>query len=223
MRPSAPVPRPHRLRSAPAQNFRSPWPEHSAFETRPARIPRGPPPPRPCRHSRNSLRPARYSARRLLAEVAPPELAAAQPVCYFHRRIRSVASRALRRFPGPGKCPAPEFSFAAAIRAAIPAASAVYELFPSREYLRSYHIRLLRLNAFAGPLPRTGERIASFVALSNDSTPPGKLLLAARRYCYLVRDSCFFRRPVQAERMILFSPRQVRRAYCAACCFAGLF
>jgi len=36
----------------------------------------------------------------------------------------------------------------------------VYELFASREYLRSYHTRLLPLNAFAGPLRRTGERIA---------------------------------------------------------------
>jgi hypothetical protein len=81
---------------------------------------------------------------------------------------------------------------------------------------------LLLLNAFAGPLRRIGERIAAFVALSNDSTPPGKVLLAVRRYCYLVRGSCFFHRSAQAERMILFSPRQVRRAFCAVCCFACL-
>src|SRR2546430_6077545 len=94
------------------------------------------------------------------------------------------------------------------------------ELFPSPEHLRSYHTRLLPLNAFAGGLPRTGERLASLVALSNDSTPAGKVLLAARRYCYLVRDSCY--RRVQAEGMIFFFPRQVQRPFCAVCWFACL-
>src|SRR5258708_16699531 len=51
--------------------------------------------------------------------------------------------------------------------------------------------------------------------------PPGKtvahcslILLANTRF--LFHDS------VQAERMIFFSPRQVRRAFCALCCIACL-
>src|SRR5260370_5689269 len=222
MRRSAPAPRPRHLRSATDQNFRPPSPAHSAFETRPAQIPRGPPRRRPCPHSRNSPPPARYSGHRRLAKLAPSERAAAQPVCCFQRHTRSAASRAPRQFRTPGKCPAPAFSFSAVARTAILRASAVYELFPSREYLRSYHTRLLPLNAFAGPLPRTGERIEPSGVLLNDSTHPGKLLLAVRRYSYLVRQSCFIHRPFQAERMILFSPRHVGRAFCAACCFACL-
>src|SRR5712664_2672384 len=192
MRRSAPAPRPRHLHSAPARNFRPPSPPHSAFETRPAQIPRGPPRRRPCPHSRNSPPPARYSGHRLPAEVGPPERAAAQPVCCFQRHTRSAASRAPRQFRTPGKCQSPASSFAAATRTAIPRASAVYELFPSPEYLRSYHTRLLPLNAFAGPLARTGERIEPSGVLLNDSTHPGKLLPAVRRYCYLVRESCFF-------------------------------
>src|SRR5256885_10243470 len=36
------------------------------------------------------------------------------------------------------------------------------------------------------------------------------------------RDCCFLHRPVQAEPMIFFFPRQVQRAFCAVCCFACL-
>src|SRR5260370_19598277 len=222
MRRSAPAPRPRHLHSAPARNFRPPSPAHSAFETRPAQIPRGPPRRRPSPHSRNSPPPARYSGHRLPAEVGPSERAAAQPVCCFQRHTRSAAWRAPRQFRTSGKCQLPASSFSAVTRAAIPRVSPVYELFPSREYLRSYHTSLLPLNAFAGPLPRTGERIAPFGVLLNDSTHPGKLLPAVRRYCYLVRESCFIHRSFQAERMILFSPRQVGRAFCAVCCFACL-
>src|SRR5260370_1448776 len=192
MRRSAPAPRPRHLHSAPARNFRPPSPAHSAFETRPAQIPRGPPRRRPSPHSRNSPPPARYSGHRLPAEVGPSEREAAQPVCCFQRHTRSAASPAPRQFRTPGKCQSPASSFAAATRTAIPRASAVYELFPSPEYLRSYHTRLLPLNAFAGPLARTGERIEPSGVLLNDSTHPGKLLPAVRRYCYLVRESCFF-------------------------------
>ena len=77
----------------------------------------------------------------------------------------------------------PESSGGVEGRAAIPPAFAICELFPSREYICSYHTRLRRLNGFAPRLARTGERVKRGAALSNVSMHPGKLLLAASRYC----------------------------------------
>src|SRR5438445_6071824 len=149
MRLSLPVLQPLRLRPAAVQNFPPWWPVHSAFETRPTRIPRGPPPRPSYRRPRNSLPPARYFARRLLEGLAPPELAGAQPARSFRLHTRLIASRAHRQFPPRGECRVPVFSFAAVMRAATPQTSAVYELFPLREYLCWYHSRLRPLNGFA--------------------------------------------------------------------------
>jgi len=82
-----------------------------------------------------------------------------------------------------GQRTAPESSGGVEEPAAIPPAFAICELFPSQEYLRSYHTHLRPLNAFAQRLARTGERVERGAALSNVSMHPGKLLLAASRYC----------------------------------------
>src|SRR6266852_6220371 len=152
MRWSAPALWPRRWRSATGQNFQQPLPARFVFGTRRARIRRGPLPRRLCRRSRNSLRSARYSGHRLFAKPVLPESAAAQPARCFRRRNPPAASRALRRFPKPEKCLAPEFFADAVTRGEIPPACAVLEFFPCIESLRWYHIRLRLLNAFAGTL-----------------------------------------------------------------------
>src|SRR3989442_14987817 len=118
MRLSLPVLQPLRLRPAAVQNFPPWWPVHSAFETRPTRIPRGPPPRPSYRRPRNSLPPARYFARRLLEGLAPPELAGGPPARPFHLPPRLIASRRHRQFPPPRRCPGAVFFFSAVMRAA---------------------------------------------------------------------------------------------------------
>src|SRR2546427_12475847 len=118
MRLSLPVLQPLRLRPAAVQNFPPWWPVHSAFETRPTRIPRGPPPRPSYRRPRNSLPPARYFARRLLEGLAPPELAGAPPARPLPLPTPLIAPRAHRQIPPPGESAAAGFSFARVSRAA---------------------------------------------------------------------------------------------------------
>src|SRR6266850_3878934 len=167
MRRCARAPRRHRLRFVLLQNFQSKWRGHFAFERLRARIPRDPPPRPPYPRSRNLPLPPRYFARRQLAVPAPPELAAAQRERCSRPRSRTAVVPAFRQFPPPGPRQAPGSSGAVEGRAAIPPAFAICELFPSREYLRSYHTRLRLLNGFAPQLVRTGERVKLDAALSN--------------------------------------------------------
>src|SRR6266403_248440 len=182
MRRCEPAPRPHRLHLALGRNFQLRWPVHSVFETRPAQTPHGPPPRLPFPRRGSSRWPPRFFVRRPPAELALPEWAAAQRERCSRRRSLTGAVPAFRQFPPPGPRLAPESSGGVEELAAIPQAFAICELFPSREYLRSYHTRLQPLNAFAPRLARTGERVKRGAALSNVSIDPGKLLLDASRY-----------------------------------------
>src|SRR6266850_2404637 len=183
MRRCARAPRPHRLHFLIVQKFQSRWRGHFGFERLRARIPRDPPRRPPCRRSRNLPLPLRSFAHQPPAAPAPPEWAAAQRERCSRPRSRTGAVSVFPQFLPPGRRTAPEFSGAVEERAAIPLAFAICELFPSREYLRSYHTRLQPLNAFAPRLARTGERVERAAALSNVSMHPGKLLLGASRYC----------------------------------------
>src|SRR6266850_5958177 len=183
MRRCEPAPRPHRLHLAVGRNFQLRWPVHSVFETRPAQTPHGPPPRLPFPRRGSSRWPPRFFVRRPPAELALPEWAAAQRERCSRRRSLTAAAPAFRQFPPPGPHQARESSGGVEGRATIPPACAICELFPSRKYLRSYHTRLRRLNAFAPRLARTGECFTRHAALSNVSMHRGKLLLAASRYC----------------------------------------
>src|SRR6266850_3608354 len=167
MRRCVRAPRPRRLHFVFVRNFQSKRRGHFAFERLRARIPRDPPRRPPYRRSRNLPLPSRYSARQPLAAPAPPEWAAAQRERCSRPRSRTAVVPAFRQFPPPGPRQAPGSSGAVEGRAAIPPAFAICELFPSREYLCSYHTRLRLLNGFAPQLARTGERVKLDAALSN--------------------------------------------------------
>src|SRR6266403_4074412 len=183
MRRCEPAPRPHRLHLALGRNFQLQWQVHSVFETRPAQTPHGPPPRLPFPRRGSSRRPPQFSVRQPPAGPAPPEWAAAQQERWSRPRSRTAVVPAFRQCPRPGPRQAPESSGSVEEPAAIPAAFAICELFPSREYLRTYLTRLRPLNSFAPRLARTGERVKRGAALSNVSMHPGKLLLTASRYC----------------------------------------
>src|SRR5260370_30373534 len=152
MRLSLPAPQRRHLHSASVQNFRLSWPAHSAFETRPTQIPRGPPQRQPFLRSLNSQRWQRCFARQRPVALGPLGLVEAPRARSFRLRTRLRASRALRQFPPRGEWRPPVSSDAAVTRAATPRASAGYELFPLCVYSCWYHSLLRPLNGFAGEL-----------------------------------------------------------------------
>src|SRR6266849_3828207 len=149
MRRCARAPQPRRLHFVFVQNFQSKLLEHFASERLPARIPPDLLWRLPSPRLRNSPLPSRSFVHQQPAAPAPPEWAASRRERYSRRRSRSTTTPALRQFLVSEQCTAPGFSGAVEERAAMPPAFAICELFPSREYIRSYHTHLQPLNGFA--------------------------------------------------------------------------